>query len=525
MKPGYVLLITVLSVGIVTSAVAIAILLLGLSIERNAYSLQISTQAYEFTQSCMEEAITRLRNNLEYQGNEIISVGVGSGSTTFGQCTIRPITGYWNTDRTICVEARYGNFTKRRQVVTLDTVLPNTVVESWAEVPYISECDEYAPATCGNASVEIGESCDDGGDSATCNESCTYPSCGDGYTNTSYIVPDTGNPEECDTEGESMTCDLNCSLASCGDGDVNVTRGEQCDGGGVDTASCDMDCTNAVCGDGYVNATAGEACDGDGAGTGGETATCDSDCTAVSCGDGVVNISAGEECDGGPGCTGSCTISLSNEPTDYIAYWDMDESSNSATDSVEGFYCDDRSGASDSTSVPPDISGAPVNSTRSRDFDGSNDYLRCPDDSDLNPEPITISFWMYSDDEPDDWDGILCATNGSQWTSGWGFFFEDDNEISFFVDDWWYNYATDYIDAEDEWNHILGSWDGSTVRIYVNGSLGHRTDNYSGYVATERLEIGRCGSNSYNLDGRIDDVRIYDRILTSDEINALATGT
>jgi hypothetical protein len=529
MKPGYILLLTVLSVGIITSTVAIAILLLGLSIERNSYALQISTQSYEFTQSCTEQAIERLRNNLEYTGNEEIYIGIGSGSSTTGKCTVRPIKGFWNNDRIVCTEATYGNFTKRRQVVHIDTVLPNTIIRDWEEVAFIEECEAYAPATCGNSITENKEQCDDGGDSAVCNIDCTFASCGDGYTNTLYTVPLYGIQEECDTEGESESCNLNCTVAICGDGIINVSADEQCDGGGVDTFNCNADCSNAACGDGYINTAAGEQCDGDGTGNGGETGTCDSDCSTRTCGDGVVNITAGEECDGGAGCTAGCTIATTNEPTDYIAYWKFEETSNSddAIDSTSnGYTCEQRSGASVSglNDVPASITAAPVNSDRSRDFDGNNDYLRCDNTSAFSPEPITVSYWVYSDETPQTWDAVLCATNGQNWTRGWGFYFNGSNQLAFFIQDYWTNRAEATITAEGQWNHVLGSWDGDTIRLYINGVEG-ASDSYSGNMSWKQLQIGRCGHDDYNLNGRIDDLRIYDRILTNAEINALATGT
>jgi hypothetical protein len=99
--------------------------------------------------------------------------------------------------------------------------------------------------------------------------------------------------EDCDDGGETATCDDDCTFVVCGDATVNATAGETCDDGG-ESATCDDDCTAVVCGDSNVNTTAGETCD-----DGGESATCDDDCTAVVCGDSNVNTTAGETCDDG----------------------------------------------------------------------------------------------------------------------------------------------------------------------------------------------------------------------------------
>jgi hypothetical protein len=70
------------------------------------------------------------------------------------------------------------------------------------------------------------------------------------------------------------------SSAICGDGIVEGS--EQCDTGGVDTATCNRNCTLAICGDGYVNVAAGEQCEPPG--TAGCSSTCrtsSSPCVAV----------------------------------------------------------------------------------------------------------------------------------------------------------------------------------------------------------------------------------------------------
>lgn len=532
-RQGYSLLVTVLAVGIITSSTAIALLLLGLSIEQNAFSVQVSGQAYELVNSCTEYAINALRDDLDYTGNEVINLNIVSASyagygSLQGTCTIRPLAGFWNKDRIICTEAIYGNFTKRRQEVVLKRVLPDVIVTSWKEVSNITLCEPYAPNLCGNGAINGTEQCDDSGNSNSCDSDCTFPSCGDGFVNNSYTAPASGTTEECDAEGESATCNIDCTVATCGDSKTNNAAGEDCDAGGIDSASCNADCTAATCGDSYVNASAGETCD-----DGIETASCNANCTAATCGDGYTNVAAGEECDDGNAnntddCKNDCTINaVSNIPTDHVAYWNLDESSGDAADqSANGYDCTNN-GASTSTDRPSAINGAPITSTRSRDFDGTNDYLSCTKTSDLSPEPIAVSFWVKSDVATQSADGIICATPGnSKWGErGWGFTFESATGISFFVEDWWNNYVVASSLTTTDWNHIVGMWDGSTISIYSNGVL-RSTDSYGGNMnIAQTPTIGRCGKNSYNIDGKIDDVRIYNRILTSDEITGLASGT
>jgi cysteine-rich repeat protein len=106
--------------------------------------------------------------------------------------------------------------------------------------------------------------------------------CGDGVVQAGEACDD-GNHDDDDD------CLDSCELAFCGDRDVDVQGPdvEECDEGGIDTATCNRDCTRVACGDGYVNAAAGETCDDSNWANGdGCSARCNSD---ESCGNGIVD--------------------------------------------------------------------------------------------------------------------------------------------------------------------------------------------------------------------------------------------
>ena len=92
------------------------------------------------------------------------------------------------------------------------------------------------------------------------------PVCGDGMVD---------EDETCDEAGETPTCDDDCSSVECGDGNLNEAAGELCDQP-TSTADCEAaTCRAPVCGDGEVNPLAGEECD-DGNADGDDG--CSSDC-------------------------------------------------------------------------------------------------------------------------------------------------------------------------------------------------------------------------------------------------------
>ena len=92
-------------------------------------------------------------------------------------------------------------------------------------------------AVCGDGELGFGETCDDGGESETCDADCTAATCGDGVVN-----PSAG--EACDDVGASTTCDADCTIPECGDGVLNSLTGEFCDdGNNLSFDGCSATCT------------------------------------------------------------------------------------------------------------------------------------------------------------------------------------------------------------------------------------------------------------------------------------------
>ena len=76
------------------------------------------------------------------------------------------------------------------------------------------------------------------------------------------------------------------------------------------------------------------------------------------------------------------------------------------------------------------------------------------------------------------------------------------------------------------WTHIAASFDDSTgtASIYIDGVLAGTQSGLSsiGYSGVTVTRIGAHSSANYDFGGRIDDARIYDRALSTEEIAALS---
>jgi cysteine-rich repeat protein len=167
--------------------------------------------------------------------------------------------------------------------------------------PSETKCSMNCQSTlvCGNGIVDEGEDCDDGEDgnrraTATCDEDCTEPVCGDGVFNPQFVNPATDLPEACDDGTNTSMCDADCTLVVCGDGLHNAAA-EECDDANTDdTDGCVDQCKQAGCGDGHQWKDV-EDCE-----TTTDTKDCDADdCLIPVCGDGYRNDAAGEDCDDG----------------------------------------------------------------------------------------------------------------------------------------------------------------------------------------------------------------------------------
>jgi len=130
--PGYAFLITILLIGALASGLVAAALLLSAGWSRDVVTLRDGSKALALARSCAERAIVKLRTDLAYAGNEDLTIG----ETT---CHIGVIGGAGAWSRTICATGSTGDSVRRIEI-SLASVLPNVLIQSWREVPDFTLC-------------------------------------------------------------------------------------------------------------------------------------------------------------------------------------------------------------------------------------------------------------------------------------------------------------------------------------------------------------------------------------------------
>ena len=157
-------------------------------------------------------------------------------------------------------------------------------------------------------------------------------------------------------------------------------------------------------------------------------------------------------------------------------------------------------------------------------FNGVNDYVSLPTSILGNWNSLTYSVWVK-----------VPLYSGSGWPSfigGYSTNFINNDNIGIWTDTGTLlievdtdtgNYGTngEISIPWDTWFHAAMVYDGSSLTEYVNGVRG-RSIPASGYLKNvAELNLGQHGSGMYYLDGLIDEVYIFSRALSEDEIKNL----
>lgn len=75
----------------------------------------------------------------------------------------------------------------------------------------------------------------------------------------------------------------------------------------------------------------------------------------------------------------------------------------------------------------------------------------------------------------------------------------------------------------NKWHHVFATWNGNTIILYLNGEEDSRRASYSGRMPTDKqpIIIGTSDDKALWFKGKIDDVVIYNKALSADQVRHL----
>jgi len=228
-----------------------------------------------------------------------------------------------------------------------------------------------------------------------------------------------------------------------------------------------------------------------------------------------------------------------NVPTNgLIGYWSFDGNANdSSGNNLDGNIIgsteltDDRFGQTNSAYDFDYVNAS---------FGQQNDEIQIPYDNLLDVDNITVSVWVYP--RQYFWTGNSNQSSSiiSRWDVApseevWGISFDSSSVKGLIVNPGGgvTNGSTSAVDNTplilNQWNHIVMTYDQVNVKLYVNGNLKATTPhNDELNLSTSGISIGERDQYNgywYHTDGKIDDIGIWDRALTDQEVNNLYNET
>jgi hypothetical protein len=172
-------------------------------------------------------------------------------------------------------------------------------------------------------------------------------------------------------------------------------------------------------------------------------------------------------------------------------------------------------------------------------LDGTNDYASRSDASLVGSFPaksssaaqhFTLSAWIRLDstgaNQP------ILTKQGNRKANGFSFYVDSGEKLSLEV---FSGLNTSTLArstaslAANTWYHVTATYDylssiGSVIKLYINGTLDTTVTNAVSPVRTntQPLAVGWHSGNQWYFDGLVDELRVYARVLSDQEIARLA---
>ena len=162
-------------------------------------------------------------------------------------------------------------------------------------------------------------------------------------------------------------------------------------------------------------------------------------------------------------------------------------------------------------------------------FNDSQDFIAVPASPDFSMSSFTLAAWLKIPSPiPSGWRTII---EHNRWGKNWFGLWKSANGNQFHFR--WTNQGTASSDfnatiSANSWYHVAATYDADEqkARLYLNGGLDRTIENADRPAAElSELKIGINEDNGEDFQGIIDDLRVYNCVLSETEINGILTAT
>jgi len=164
-------------------------------------------------------------------------------------------------------------------------------------------------------------------------------------------------------------------------------------------------------------------------------------------------------------------------------------------------------------------------------FDGTDDRVSCGNDTSvqITGKLLTLEAWVYPTSfKTNPWDcNVICKEDNS---ANYGYMLRvgGSGQLNFGMGNgtstWMERNSPSNVLVLNTWQHIAGTYDGTWMRLYVNGKVidsASATSNISNTGSAIQLTIGdHTGTYQRRFEGKIDEVRVWKACRTIAEIQA-----
>ncbi len=209
----------------------------------------------------------------------------------------------------------------------------------------------------------------------------------------------------------------------------------------------------------------------------------------------------------------SNSINFKSKTNGLVGYWNFDENENNMTKDLSG------NGNNGTLINDPKLVFGKIG--QGYLFNGKNKSIEITNNEKINLEKtITIEAWV----KPLDSTQRIMGKYNADSSGGWYFWFSPERKFIFSTTD-----GSQYASVKSkksyeiaEWSYIVGEYDNETkiLSLFVNGEKAGETILLKGAIkSNNNLTIGKFtdGGDGF-FKGTIDEVRLYNRILSEKEI-------